>query len=324
MARDVEIRVYDFRSEQMLRANPDCRLERHYHWRTSSDWERMELNRYDGPTLESIPGRPVDFGDRRYPRSKYLIPFLENAYIGFDELLIDMLPHGYFITDYRRLKGVLRDYKDILPYIDRGHVVEDFKGQVTLVKREQGSLHGDIWVVDAFLVQHIEKCKLLKRDFAARHGRGDRRVYVLGEARLHTLSDRQRNMLDDCQAKILKEFEDAEAERKHKEEEADRLVIEPEERSRRHVITRPFPGRIEAPAFKRPPKAEPVNKDAVMGYDHGGGAITFKEVLAEGRKTPPKGLPPDLMPDAPEDCSDEQWERLMLVEQIKFRRRRGF
>ena len=323
MARDVEIRVYNFSSQQMLLTNRDCRMRRHFYWQTSTDWERMELNRFKGPTLESFPNRPLNLGNRRYPQSRHLTPFFDKEYVGFDELVVDMLRHGYFITDYRQLKGVLRDYNDVLPLIDRGYVIEDFNGQVILVKREQGQLHSEVWVVDADLLWRINKCKLVRKERSARHGIGDRLVYVQGENRLNTLSERQRAMLDDCQEKILKEVQGAEVGKACVDEPVCVPLALPDEGPRRYLNARPLPGRIEAPAFKRPPKAEPMSKDTILGYDDLGGSITFKDVLAEGRRTPPKGLPPDLMPDAPEECSDDQWERLMLIEQIKFRRRCG-
>ncbi|TLX15993.1 hypothetical protein [Rhizobium sp. MHM7A] len=346
MARETEIRVFDRRAERMLVTNRDCWFGVRYHWATVPDMQRMEVFRHRGPKLTSFPGKPIDFGSKRYPQPKLLKPFADNHYNDFDELLVDMLAHGYFITDYRRLKGVLSHYKDVLPFIERGYVVEEYSGQIILVKRDPGVFHGDIWVVDAVLVRRLKNRKLLRSDLTIKHGCSDRIVCVQGAARLDTLSERQRFLLDADQTSITKRVEEA-AVKKKEEEERGHLVAEevvaqkvegrascsyediferfdePGGRSGRYDIPRPLPGRIEAPAFKKPPRSQPISADTILAYDHNGIPITSKEVTAEGRKTPPKGLPVDLMQDAPDDCSDEQWERLMLIEQVKFRRLHG-
>lgn len=345
MARDVEIRVYDWNAERMLRTNRDCLLNYRHHSLTSIDRETMQIFRHRGPTLSSYVGKPIDFGDRRYPISKFLVPFLGNRYDNFDQLLADMVPHGYFITDYRRLKGVLHHYNDILPLVERGYVIEDFAGQVIVVKRDKGLLHGNIWVVNDYLLNRIKNCGLVRRDPAAKYGCCDRIVYVQGDATLATLSERQRDLLDARQARILADFEEAETKNSDADEERERRRVDADANQRTEPVDlqvslenqqvndapkvfglnpeyRPI-RIIEAPAFKKPPRAEPLNKEAILGRDHRGVAITFKEVLAEGRKTPPKGLPSNLIPEAPDDCTDEEWERLMLIEQIKFRRRQG-
>jgi hypothetical protein len=58
----------------------------------------------------------------------------------------------------------------------------------------------------------------------------------------------------------------------------------------------------------------------VVATDHFGEPITERDIALEINRMVPQGMPPDLVPDAPANCSDKEWDRLMLIEQIKFRR----
>lgn len=291
--------------------------------------QRMEASPGKGAELTFSPGKPIDFGSKRSPQPVSLQPFADNHYNDFDELLVDMLAHGYFITDYRRLKGIFTHYNDVLPFIEQGYVVEEYGGQIILVKRDPGVIHGDIWVVDRDLVRGLKLRHLLKRDHAAKHGSYKRDVTGKGVETLSTLSPRERELLDERQSSITRGLE-REAEYLRERARAEQEALSRVDSGPRQEIevrpSAPSPSRfakIEAPAFKKVPRAKSVSHDTVLGVDHEGKPVTAKDVAAEGRKTPPKGLPKGLVPDAPEDVSDEQWERLMLIEQVKFRRLHG-
>lgn len=332
MARQVEVRVFDERAERMFQQRHHFHFDVRHNWAAYPGQQRIEINGLRGPTLTYYPGKPIDFGPEKYVQPKSLQPFYRNRYDNVDQLLPDMLVEGYFITDYRRLSGAFTHYSDVLPKIAQGYVVESYRGQVILVKRELGTFHGDIWIVDFDVVRALKHRKLLKRDDALKHGCGHRKVYRQGEATLETLPVQQRVLLDERQCWITRGLEQAAARLREEQENKARQQVEGLEGARcpspaqplhADVVMRSWFPKIEAPAFKKAPRAQPISADTILAYDHNGTAITSKEVVAEGRKTPPKGLPADLMPDAPEDCSDEQWERLMLIEQVKFRRLHG-
>ncbi len=87
------------------------------------------------------------------------------------------------------------------------------------------------------------------------------------------------------------------------------------------LSTIPARGTIKAIGSKRRKKPAPLSD--VVGLDDAGKPITGLDLEGEFRKKAPKGLPPDLLPSADPDVSDDEWEKLMLIEQIKFRRRTG-
>lgn len=319
----------------MLTRDRLFRFDIRHNWSAAPDQQRMEVDGLRGPTLTYYPGRSINFGPEKYIQPKSLQPFCRNRYNDFDELLADMLVHGYFITDYRRLKGFFCHYNEVLPFVSQGYVVEAYRGQVILVKRDPAVIHGDIWVVDADLVRVLKHRQLIRRDHTVKHGCYRRDVYTQGASTLDTLTDREREILEDRQFNITSGIERTEEFEKEEEDRrvrlnalaAEEVVRQQEHRSpaeqrMSHTARHWFPP-IEAPAFKKPRRAQPVSPDTILAYDHCGEPITAREVSAEGRKTLPKGLPADLMPDVPEDCSDEQWEQLMLIEQVKFRRLNG-
>lgn len=61
--------------------------------------------------------------------------------------------------------------------------------------------------------------------------------------------------------------------------------------------------------------------DDVMGHHDDGDPITWKEVTMESGRMPPRGMPRDIDIVVPANCADDEWDRLLLVEQIKFRRK---
>jgi hypothetical protein len=333
MARQTEIRVYNVRAEKLLNYEHREHMWNWHRWREDCD-DRMEVHMHGRNRLTHRHGEAVDFGAGQ--PLKRLEPFHGKHYQDFDALIADMHGYGYFITDYRKLVGVLHHFDEVLPLIDQGYVIEDFNLQVTIVKRDAGVLHGDIWVVNRDLLKTLKHRQLLSRDIAAKSGAYCRQVYVRGGMTLDTLDEREREILDLRQASVIHGLAKIAERLVRQQEERARRVLQQEtqqvEEERPALVHRSIseiaPARrwvpkIEAPAFKKPPRAQPFSPGAVLGHDHEGKPITAKDVAAEGRKTLPKGLPQDLVPDASEDCSDEEWERSMLIEQVKFRRLHG-
>lgn len=61
--------------------------------------------------------------------------------------------------------------------------------------------------------------------------------------------------------------------------------------------------------------------DAIMAYDDDGHPITGRDLTNESTRMPPLGMPRDIAVNVPHNVDDNQWERIILIEQIRFRRK---
>lgn len=312
MPNAIEVRIYN--------RDADIDLHRHEcHGYTYQGYtERLECGNRNSTRLTLYAGKPVDFG--KLP-IKPLLPFSQNRYESFDTLAADMLAAGYLITDYRKMDGHLDDYREIAPLLEDHHI-ETYKGQRILIKRDANGAHDTLWAISRDLMWDLERSRLVKLDRFNKYVRYSRRVHVAGQFSLETLPEQKLDWLEHSRIAAINEAARREQQRideeARKEAEAHKAHA-PVPTTPSYVMESWGPGRIKAPAFQKH-RAQPRSPDEILGHDHQNNPITFKEVLQEGRRTPPRGLPKDLTPDAPDDCSDEQWEHLMLVEQIKFRR----
>jgi hypothetical protein len=243
------------------------------------------------------PG-PVRFS--RFPR-KALQPFASQEYETLDALAIDIMNARISLIDQREIRRV-RDFEHFSNLLQT-HKLERFRSETIFIKRRQDGSHEDIWQ----LPEDVFKPMLWNRLIKVSRDR-NRQTYVATSKTLDDLSEFGKNW-------IVGSFSPKPVAAKIESQAAvtvPTVITFPPEVSAIERITEP-----------RPPKArEPrVDTSAVFTYDDIGNPITELDLTRESTRTVPRNMPTNLIPEVPDGCSDDDWEKLMLAEQIKFRRR---
>lgn len=272
-----------FYSGQPTAEGVDFRSGRYFSIRSDELWlDRVECNSSIHEQATWIAPGPVEFSYT----FKILRPFADKQYATLDELGADLLLAGIPLIDHRRTVGIVRDVDHFLELIET-HALERYRSDVIFIKRHPDGTHDDIWQLPYPVFETILLCKVIRQ---AKPGSTSRRAYILGAW----------NALAGYPLEWIRRSFDQQSLVSH-------------EPPPREAIIKSLPPL---------PKLSPRPDDTpVVGHDDNGDPITELEVTREGNRTVPKNMPADLIPDAPEGCSDREWEKLMLIEQIKFRRR---
>ncbi|MCV9964780.1 hypothetical protein OIU34_23085 [Pararhizobium sp. BT-229] len=214
-------------------------------------------------------------------------------------------------------------------------MVETLNGEIIILRRFPGGTHEGVWQLDEDVFGILRRSKLVSRCKTAKYGNCGRQVFEWGPRTFETISDYHRYLL----ARTMEQVR-----------EKQRLAVEtppaapnqpsasraaaPLDASIRRTNVFPFPAPTPEGGTKAfaPPLVpwsgrthrrlkNPVDPSSVAAYDDDGKPILESEVARERTRTVPRNMPTNLIPDAPDGCSDDEWERLMLIEQIKYRRR---
>lgn len=295
---------------------------------------RFRLSRSDviesvecsGPSRERACRRargPVVFCT---PVVRLLQPFMDTRYDDLDGLARDLHASGIPLTDMRRAVGVITDVERLLEML-KTNTIENFKGEVILIDRHPNGTHEDIWQIREGAFRWLRWTKMIRRKTPYHVLR---QVFGLGDRPLDDLPDIQRDIirseLNPLKPKVppssvplgrgfvtitpsqptLPTFPPLPA-------PLDQSSVPAAERSQPRMPFRKPPG--------EPKRSHAPVPNCPLAYDDDGGSITELDVTRERNRLVPRNMPANLIPDAPEGCSDKEWEKLMLVEQIKFRRR---
>lgn len=283
----MEVRIYECEPETRYCLGENGWEDRHL------ARQRVECN-WSGSTraVWMAPG-PVVF---KKPLAVALRPFADRPYQTLDDLVVDLRRGNYLITDFRMVAGTVGSVKHALSLLD-DHILEGHRGELILVRRLTAALHDSIWMVEDDVVKDLIRFKLVT---AGCHTYPI--VYRCGPHTLLTLSKREARHLHNC------------------EDLRERLRIY---RATGQMPSAAAPSTAGQSARLRTLKTRKA-KVAVpnpVAHDHAGNPITEQDIARESIRVPPRGMPGSLIPEVGEDCPDDEFERLMLIEQIRFRRR---
>ncbi|MDW9481279.1 hypothetical protein GOB57_21780 [Sinorhizobium meliloti] len=191
---------------------------------------------------------------------------------------------------------------DRLSELLQTHCIETFCSETILIERHVDGNHGDIWEIRKYDLQKLVRSKLVHRRSAPSHAR---QVFGLGSVSIRELRGSVRRLL-----------RPPELQSPPAPSEASPSRIGGYQRNTGNLVAL-----VPARKNLQKPPASREGHSAIVGHDDQGNPITELEVTREGNRAVPRNMPVNLIPDAPEGCSDKEWERLMLIEQIRFRRR---
>lgn len=293
VARPMEVRIYECAPVR------SCRSENGWEERFLRS-QRIECNRSSSTRGVWVDPGPVVFNK---PLVVALQPFASRAYQTLDDLVEEMRHGNYLITDFRKLVGTISNVRQVMPLLG-DHVLEDHRGEAILVRRLASGLHESIWLVDEEVMIDLLQFELVT-PCADRKSSSYPIVYQRGPHTPESLPKRAARRLHNREA-----FR-----------ERWRVFQETGEFPPAQPLDWPPASESEG---SRPSKRRPAKKprpSISTAHDHDGKPITEQDIEREHNRVPPRGMPRDLIPDVNDDCPDEEFERLMLIEQIKFRRR---
>ena len=272
------------------------------------------------------------FGPVRFPNPnlKLLLPVAGQRFANFEDLGDALRDAGYLVTDLTKTLGRVADpYTAMALLADR--VVETFNREIIIIRRFADGTHEHMWQLDDDVFDTLRRSKLVSRSATAKYGNCGRQIYEWGPMTLETISDPHHNMLAYTMERVgRKQSRERETLREaasnrpeasdvsmHMKNVVPFPVLREDEGNATAIVPAlvPWSGRTQ-----RRPK-NPVAPSSVAAHDDNGGPILEIEVTREQTRTAPRNMPTNLIPEAPDGCSDDEWERLMLIEQIKYRRR---
>lgn len=262
--------------------------------------DRVECN-----SSISIQAKWTDPGPVRFGFAfKMLQPFADRHYQTLDELGADLLRAGIPLIDLRKTVGFVRDVDHFMELLET-HSLERYRDEITFIRRHPDGTHDDIWMLTETAFDPLRLYKVIRR--ATAHCT-KRQAWIRG-----TVS------LDDLKGFPAKWIRDAFGPPPPPPSPPPVLARLPERPPELKVLPLVLP----SPAVeRRPPRTRSpvVDVSPVVAEDYDGNPITELEISRERTRTVPRNMPPNLIPDAPDDCPDRVWEKLMLIEQIRFRR----
>ncbi|MCV9964781.1 hypothetical protein OIU34_23090 [Pararhizobium sp. BT-229] len=268
--------------------------------------DRVECNGSTSTQARWIDPGPVRFGFA----FKILQPFAERHYRTLDELGADLVRAGIPLIDLRKTAGFVRDGDHFMELLET-HSLEQFRDEITFIRRNADGTHDDIWLLREAVFNPLRWYKLIRR---ATH-RTKRQVWIRGAVSLGDLKGFPSEW-------IRGEFGPPPVPRPSPTPSAPPIVVEsvPEKATEQaDMRPPPFLSVVEpSPKRRRTPV---VDVSPVVAEDDDGNPITELEIMREGNRTVPRNMPRNLIPAAPKGSSDRKWERLMLIEQIRYRRR---
>jgi hypothetical protein len=258
--------------------------------------DRMECN--NGRQVEATwtkPG-PVVFG--KWPR-KCVMPFADRTYPTFDELADDMRSAGLAVIDHRRTVGVVGSIEQFEELMET-HILERFGNETIFIRRYPDGTHDDIWQLTDRAFNAVSR-KLVTVDKNNR-----RQTFTRGKTPFAGLSEWQRQSITRAFQPIVVLTAPLPC-----APLAEKRSYEPTEAEKEAIME----------MMPKLPKPGRVDTSPIFAYDDQGRPITELDLVKESTRKLPKGMPKSLVPSVSENCSDEKWEKLILAEQIKFRRR---
>ncbi len=272
------------------------------------------------------------FGPVRFPNPniKLLLPVAGRRFANFEELGDALRDVGYLVTDLRKTLGRVADPHTAMALLaDR--VVETFNREIIIIKRFVDGTHEGIWQLDDDVFETLRRSKLVRRYSTAKYGNFGRHVYEWGPRTFETISDYNRIILAHTMERVRSK------QRQARETPPEAASGRPEKSDvsmhRKNVVAFPVSREEGGSATAFAPtlvpwsgrtqrrSKNPVAASSVAAHDDNGEPILEIEVTREQTRTVPRNMPTNLIPEAPDGCSDDEWERLMLIEQIKHRRR---
>lgn len=251
---------------------------------------------------------------------KLLQPFLENAtYQSIDELAERLVNEGgATLTDLRRPLGFVDNVEEACKLMEHDKLIieHQYRWSMLMAPRVDGR-HGDFWFVDDDVFRCMTDTGLIHLVSKRNQSEYFKNVYLPGPRKFDDTFPLPSNGAPRSKSDVAlveggsSGFSSG--------------LLAPTRYKRKtspSPPTRSIPAR-GLPAIGVGPRKAMSSLSEVLAYDDDGGLITGLDLQKEFRKRAPRGLPKDLMPVADPDVSDEEWEKLMLIEQIKFRRRTG-
>jgi hypothetical protein len=263
--------------------------------------DRVECNSSTSSQATWISPGPVKFAYH----FKILQPFSDRRYETLDELGDELRRGGVPVIDLRKTVGTVRDVGHFAELI-KNHELTRFEDEVIFIRRETDGTHGDIWQLPEQAFRSLFYYRSIQ---ATVTGRRKRMSYTLGMRPLDELPTWMRGPFKPPIAKECRVTE--------------RLDPGPSSEPMELIPQEQFPP-LTGPEFPPIPKkarSPRIDDTATIARDDRGAAITELEVRREATRTVPRNMPRDLIPEVPDGCSDREWERAMLIEQIRYRRR---
>jgi hypothetical protein len=339
--------VHTNNSIRLLRKHPDYGLNNPYGDEGAVGVEWLEIGRSRTRHAEHFPDGRFVIRDRP-PIALLLQPLLENAtFSSLDELAQALVSRGAVLTDVRWPLGFIDNVREVYALLET-HVIELIHRWPMLMLPRVNERHGDFWFVDTDVFNAMKEYKLLTLTSRRAYSSYYRETYAKGPK---TPDDEVRWgwSVPMTKADVVEVKESRHsyyrggllAPSRWKMQLPPHLRPRPipvvEQQSNSDESTQALEPVPEAPTFNRswtPPnglipaigahrRVKPTDLTIVIAHDDAGNPITGHDLQRELRKRAPRGFPKDLTPVADPDCSDEEWEKLMMVEQIKFRRRTG-
>lgn len=265
--------------------------------------DRVECNSSVSTQAKWNDPGPVRFGYA----FKMLQPFVDKNYRTLDELGADLLRAGIPLIDLRKTVGFVRDGDHFKKLLET-HSLERYRDEITFIRRHPDGTHDDIWLLAQKAFDPLRWYKVIRR--ATAHSTR-RQAWVKGAV-----------SLDDLNGFSSKWIREAFGPPPPSPPQipTTQLPEPPPERMPEPEVFRLALPPSDVRLRLRPPRSPVVDVTPVVAEDLEGNPITELEISRERTRTVPRNMPPNLIPDALDDCSDRVWEKLMLIEQIRFRR----
>jgi hypothetical protein len=337
-------------SIRLLRKHEDYGLNNLYGDSGAVGVEWLEIGRSENRHAEQFPDGHFAINHRQ-PKALLLQPVLNTgSFSSLDELAQALVGKGAVLTDLRQPLGFIDNVCDVYERLE-GNIIELIHRWPMLMAPRVDGRHEDFWFVDSDVFHAMKQFKLIQLT----SGRAYSSYYI------ETYSKGPKTPEDEVRwgwRVPLTKAEVAVVEQPATYHSYRGGLLAPSRWKMKlplHLQPRtppvpetsspsaplvdtvpvPVPARTDVqpsyrtgtpkggliPAIGSHQRVKPTDLTIAIAHDDAGIPITGHDLQREFRKRAPRGFPKDLTPVADPDCTDDEWEKLIMVEQIKFRRR---
>jgi hypothetical protein len=335
-------------SIRLLRKHADYGLNSLYGDEGAVGVEWLEIGRSRNRHAEQFPDGRFVIHDRQ-PKAQLLQSLQETAtYSSLDELAEALVSNGAVLTDVRKPLGFIDNVRDAYELLEE-NIIELIHRWPMLMRSRIDERHGDFWFLDTDIFNAMKDYKVIALTSRRAYSSYYRETYEKGPK---TPDDEVRwgwrvpmSKADVVEVEKPSTFHyyrggllaPSRWKMKLPPHMQPRLppVLETPAPLEPLLDTGLVPIRANPPSPYRTgtPKGglipaigsqrrvKPTDLTIAIAHDDAGNPITGHDLQRAFRNRAPRGFPKDLTPVADPDCTDEEWEKLMMIEQIKFRRR---